>query len=355
MTIRALREAFEQWSSTGEPLALATVFETEGSTYSKAGARMLITGDGRFQGMLSGGCLEGDLALRAQAVLDSGEPQSVTYDLRVGEDGDVWGLGVGCDGLIRVFLQPLSRETEYQPFAAMARVLSGDRTGCSATAIRSAVPALEPGATAIFVGEESEWLGIPAAHREAVTAAASDALAARRPGLVTLAFDGAEASVLFARLEPPPRILVLGAGLDAEPVVRLAGELGWRVTVQDHRPAYIEKGDFATADAVHNLPPEGIGSALEWDRYRAVIVMSHHLETDRQYLAQLAATDIPYIGLLGPRNRRRRLMNELGNAAAARLESRLHGPAGLDIGGEGPASIALSILAEVHAKIFGQA
>lgn len=352
MTIRALQEAFASWSAAGEPLVLATVFATEGSTYSKAGARMLIAGDGRFRGILSGGCLEGDLALRAHAVLESRESQSVTYDLRVAEDGDVWGLGVGCDGVIRVFLQPLSPEDGYQPFAAMARVFSGERAGWSATAIRSALPALPAGSTAVVAGEDSWWFRIPPAHREAVARAAAEALAAGPSGVVPLTLEGADVRLLCARLEPPPCILVLGAGLDAEPVVRLAGELGWRVTVQDHRPAYIAKGNFTGAEAVLNLPAGELGKALDWSRYAAAIVMSHHLETDRQYLAQLAATPIPYIGLLGPRNRRHRLLTDLGEAAA-RLAPRLHGPAGLDIGGEGPAPIALSILAEMHATLVG--
>jgi xanthine dehydrogenase accessory factor len=157
--------------------------------------------------------------------------------------------------------------------------------------------------------------------------------------------------VLFAPLRPPPWILVLGAGLDAEPVVRLASELGWRVTVQDHRPAYIEKGNFSSAQEVLCEPADTLLPKLGWERYRAVIVMSHHLDTDRKYLAQLAATGIPYVGLLGPRNRRRRLLDELGPEVARSLEPRLHGPAGLDIGADGPASIALSILAEMHAAI----
>ena len=81
MTPKQLQKSFARWSGQGTALVLASVYETEGSTYSKAGAQMLITGDGDFQGMLSGGCLEGDLAERARAVLESGTPQSVTYDL----------------------------------------------------------------------------------------------------------------------------------------------------------------------------------------------------------------------------------------------------------------------------------
>jgi len=351
MTWRDLRAAFEAWRSTGEPLVLATVFATEGSTYSKAGARMLITGDGRFQGMLSGGCLEGDLALRAQAVLDSGHPQSVNYDLRSGEDGDVWGLGVGCEGLIRVFLQALEPARSYEPLPAMLRVLAGDRPGCAVTVLRSGAPGLPAGATAVIGGGQAEWLDFPADLRAAATGVAETALRAGRSGTAVL--PGTDAEVLCGLLEPPPRILVLGAGPDAEPVVRFAAELGWRVTVQDHRPAYVEKGRFAGAESVLCLPAAELGAALDWSRYAAAVVMSHHLESDRVYLEQLASTDVPYVGLLGPRHRRARLLRALGARAAA-LEARLHGPAGLDIGGEGQAAIALSIVAEIQAALTGR-
>ena len=95
MTVTGLLSAFSSWSAECRPLVLASVYETEGSTYSKAGARMLITGDGKFHGMLSGGCLEGDLAERARAVIESGQAQAVTYDLGQ-NDEELWGLGVGC-------------------------------------------------------------------------------------------------------------------------------------------------------------------------------------------------------------------------------------------------------------------
>ena len=144
MTATGLLQAFDNWSSTGEALVLATVFETAGSTYSKAGAQMLITGDGLFHGMLSGGCLEGDLAERARQVLASGTPQSVTYDLGQ-NDEELWGLGVGCDGLMRIFLQPLLAQAGYEPFATMARALAGDSEQAAATVIESDIDALPPG------------------------------------------------------------------------------------------------------------------------------------------------------------------------------------------------------------------
>ncbi len=287
-----LLEFYEASVQRGEPLVLVTVFETQGSTYSKAGAHMLVDPQGVFRGMLSGGCLEGDLAVRAQVVLESGQPQTVTYDL--GQDDELWGMGVGCDGLMRVLLQPLFPEHGYSPFAEIAEVLRG----CEAKEVRIPV-------------------------------------------------EGGAPDELVYRVEPPPRVLVLGAGLDAEPVVRIAAELGWRCTVIDHRQAYIDQGEFPDAEAVRCLPAAELAATIDLSTYDMAIVMSHHLTTDRTYLRQLAATGIGYVGLLGPLHRRERLLAELGDDVHD-LEERLHGPAGLDIGGRGPGPIALSIIAEMQ-------
>jgi xanthine/CO dehydrogenase XdhC/CoxF family maturation factor len=307
---------------------------------------MLMTGDGDFQGMLSGGCLEGDLAERARQVAASGECQTVTYDLRQ-DDEELWGLGVGCEGLMRIFLQPLSAAADFQPFSAMVEILMGEGPGVAATVLESDDPEMPPGSALVGRATGFAMFGAPVAAATAIEAAAADALRIGKSGVREIRLDSRTLKVLLAVLRPPPRVLVLGAGLDAEPVVRLCCELGWRVTVQDHRPAYIAKGEFRGAEAVHCHPAESLGEALDLDRYDAAIVMSHHLITDQCYLRQLAATEMVYVGLLGPRDRRKRLMEQLGKDAAA-LKSRLHGPAGLDIGGRGPTSIALSIVSQLH-------
>jgi xanthine dehydrogenase accessory factor len=351
MTIRQLRESFRTWSAEGEPLVLASVYHTAGSTYSKAGARMLITGDGRFQGMLSGGCLEGDLAERARVVTETGTPQTVTYDLGK-NDEELWGLGVGCDGLMQIFLQPLLPTENYQPFAAMDAILDGEETGLAATVVESADNTLKAGATLLLLADKLQWFGVPDTWREILSGHAKKALFERRSRMHSLAGDGRDIEVLFALLQPPPRVLLLGAGLDARPVLHFATELGWKVTVQDHRPAYLSSGGFAAAERVLCKPAHQLADELDLDRFDAVIVMSHHLATDRVYLEQLARTRVPYVGLLGPPDRRRRLLADLG-ASGKSLEGRLHGPAGLDIGADGPASIALSIVAEIHDELIG--
>ena len=346
MSARDLRVFFAAHKTATAGLVLATVYETIGATYSKAGARMLITGDGNFQGMLSGGCLEGDLAERAQQVAASGNAQRVTYDLRV-DDEELWGLGVGCEGLMRILLQPLSVKNGFQPFAAMLDVLAGDQRGLAITVVESDDPATTPGATLVGVEAPLNRFAVAADVAAGLEALATDALSDGLSFSKRINVGTHTMHVLIDVLKPPPNVLILGAGLDAQPVVRMCVDLGWRVTVQDHRPAYIEKGDFAGATKVQCVPADSLADSLALGQFDATIVMSHHLLTDLSYLRQLANTGIPYIGLLGPHNRRRRLLTDLGEAAS-QLTDRLHGPAGLDIGGRGPGSIALSILAQMH-------
>ncbi len=345
-----LLEFFDRRREAGQSLVLATVYETAGSTYSKAGARMLIEADGIFQGMLSGGCLEGDLAIRSRAVLETGRPQRVDYDLRL-ENEDLWGLGVGCDGMMRVFLQPLLPAEDYAPFAAIAELARGHKRGVVATVTTPDSPL--SGATAVTNGESESVSGIDGEAAAELLALARGALGGRDSARRNVSLAGTHASVLIAIAETVPRLLILGAGLDAGPVLRIATELGWRTTVADHRPGYLERGDLAGAERVVCSPAEAIADGVDLDTFDAAIVMSHHLVSDERYLAALATADVPYLGLLGPPARRDRILDSLGDSAE-RLGDRLHGPAGLDLGGRGPAAIALSIVAEMQAHLAGR-
>lgn len=351
MTPKNLLKSFDEWRKQQQELVLASVFETAGSTYSKTGARMLINSNGDFQGMLSGGCLEGDLAERAREVLTSGTAQMVTYDLGLNNE-ELWGLGIGCDGLMKIFLQPLLAEKNYAPFVAIARAYEGDHPEVAATVLASDQDVVEPGATLVTADDNVELFGLSDDAAKDLLGEAKAALADNISSTRKIQIGDANATVLFALIKPRPRLLVLGAGLDAEPVTRLAAELGWRITVIDHRPAYIEKGSFGDADEVICCPADELADVVDLAKFNTTIVMSHHLASDRSYLGQLSRSDIPYIGLLGPKDRRRRLLEDLG-ADAGDLEGRLHGPAGLDIGAVGPAAIALSILAEMHGALAG--
>ena len=346
MNSKNLVVVFDKWAGSGQPLVLASVFRTEGSTYSKAGAQMLITSGGQFQGMLSGGCLEGDLAERAKAVASSGEPQAVTYDL--GQDDDeLWGLGVGCDGLIRVFLQSLNAENNYQPFTSMQAAFTGNDVQICATVVASNIQGLAAGGALVLNDDAVIWSDIDKKHYEQIRRTANSVLPEGRSQCRSMKIGNQSCEVLFTLLRPYPKVLVLGAGMDAVPLVRFIAEMGWRAFVADHRQAYIDNGDFSAADEARCIDAQEIATNFDLDRYDAAIVMSHHLLTDEHYLRQLAASRIPHIGLLGPRHRRERLIKSLGEDGEG-LKGRLHGPAGLDINASGPAAIALSIVAQLQ-------
>jgi xanthine/CO dehydrogenase XdhC/CoxF family maturation factor len=348
MSVRQIIQTFEQWRATGAPIVLATVYETQGSTYSKAGHRILIAANGDYRGLVSGGCLEGDLAERSRAVLASDRPGAVTYDLR-DEVDEIFGLGVGCNGLLRVFLQPLQAARDYQPFAAIAAALSGTERAAVATVVESSDASLPAGATAVADATRLGAYDAPSGAAERLAAGARRALAT---GAAELAHEGG-ATVLYAPLKPIPKLLVLGAGLDAVPLVAMAAELGWLVTVADHRPAYVARDGFQRALRTLLVDPSDLDRAVRLAEFDAIIVMSHHLTTDRKYLSQIAMLDTPYLGVLGPRARRDRLLAELGSAGAL-LEPRLRGPVGLDLGADSPESIALSILAELQTTFSGK-
>ena len=343
MSLRRTVQRFDEWRDRGEVLVLATVYETMGSTYSKAGHRSLIAANGDYQGLVSGGCLEGDLGERANRIRETRNPAAITYDLR-DEADDLWGLGVGCNGLIRVFLQPLEPEHDHAPFAAIARRLMGVERAAAATVIEPGGSALPLGGTLVRAPDSSESFGLDAADAERIAAGCEEVINSGRSRYVV---DDAGVGILYSALVPVPRLLVLGAGPDAVPLVRMAAELGWLVTVADHRPAYIAKGGFEAAERVTTINPPALAGEIELETFDAVIVMSHHLDTDRTYLAHLATIGAGYVGVLGPPARKARLLEELGAAGEA-LRANLRGPVGLDIGADSPESIAVSILAELQ-------
>jgi xanthine dehydrogenase accessory factor len=346
MSIKRIIASYEQWRREQRTLVQATVYDTEGSTYSKAGHRILIADNGDYQGLISGGCLEGDLAERAKRVIATGRGETVTFDMR-DEADELWGLGIGCNGLIRVLLQRLSPTEGYEPFETLARHMMAAEEAVCATIIESAIAALPAGATLVAGSQGWRSWQVPDAFKAMLRDHCNRRSCAESAFLHQYEGEAGQLTVLCTVVRALPRILVLGAGLDAQPLVEMAARIGWLVTVADHRSGYLQRGGFAVAQAALHLRPQRLCESLDLSGFSAVIVMSHHLNTDRAYLRQLADSEIAYIGVLGPRARRERLLSELG-AQGDLLRDRLRGPVGLDIGADSPESIALSILAEVH-------
>lgn len=339
----ATDDFFRYYVDRGEPLVLATVAQTLGSTYRKAGAQMLIAGDGRVAGLLSGGCLEADLMARAFKVLQTGETATVHYDTRSSDDV-IWGIGLGCEGAMTILLTRLDRANDYQPFKFASQCRFDQIEASFAVVTRSDNSKLAPGAAFWTQNKRS----LPA-----TVAAAMDVSTPRGAGPSSRVVEADHATFLVVPIELPPRLLLLGAGPDAMPLVEIAGLMNWQVTVLDHRPAYAVAERFPRARRVVLKPSAELPQELRTGQYDAAVVMSHHLLSDQAYLAALADSSIPYVGLLGPAPRRIRLLHEIGDRAA-KLSGRLYGPIGLDIGARSPETIALAIVSEIQAVMAGR-
>jgi xanthine/CO dehydrogenase XdhC/CoxF family maturation factor len=336
---------YERERAAGRAMALAVLAHTAGSTYRKAGALMLIAANGDYAGLLSGGCLEGDLREHARAVIATGTCCPVRYDMR-GPDDQLWGLGMGCEGAMQILLLRVGPDNDWQPIAALMRSLASHTPTAIGVVVESKDPAVPLGS--LVLPDRTHNAAAPALATPAVAAMLTRVAASGR--CECLHGQAPSWKLFVLPLALPPRIVLLGAGPDATPVVEFAAMLSWEVTLVDHRSAYAVPAHFPAAARVLLARPEELGSMLELSTYRAAVVMSHHLTSDLGYLRALAASDIPFVGLLGPAIRREKLLAELGPIAQG-LQSRLHAPVGLALGGRTPQSIALAIIAELHAFV----
>jgi len=338
---------FERERAAGRALALGILVHTAGSTYRKPGALILIAADGDYAGLISGGCLEGDLREHALRVIADGHAHAVSYDLR-GPDELLWGLGLGCEGRMRILLTRVGPQNDYQPLTYLGEALNAHRPAAVGLVCDSGEPQVPLGTLALPLAAG------PGLHPLLASATIQEALAAVARGSKSawLHADSGAFELFMVPLALPPRVLVLGAGADVAPLVDFAVRLNWRVTVADHRAAYASAAHFPRAQVVHARADE-LAARVPLADYTAAIVMSHHRASDLAYLRLLAATDIPYVGLLGPPQRRDRLLAELGPEART-LEPRLHAPVGLPLGGRTPEDVALAIVCEVQAFVQGR-
>ncbi len=347
--INHLVDAYRRLKQQTENCVLATIIETFGSTYQKAGARMLISNEDELIGLLGGGCFERDLVEQARSVFETEAAKTVFYDMRSPDDV-IWGLGLGCNGAVKVLLQLLKAEEDFSPLNIIADAADANQTGVLITVFESG--------HADFPSGRSLFLPVIAGSNQQLltsapfpfTTSALQTVLQQKPRIESHLINDQEITAFYDPLQPPLRLLVFGAGTDAIPLVQSAKALGWRITVVDYRPGHIKKERFPQVDQLLHLMPEDIDDKLELDQFNALVLMTHNIEYDARYLKAVTSCDIPFIGLLGPMHRKDRLLHSLGNDAAL-IAERVFGPVGLDIGAETPEEIALSIMAGIHAKL----
>lgn len=306
---------------------LAVVVSTQGSTYRKRGAMVLLDESGVRFGALSGGCLEPALERQARSVLASGRAESFLFDTSDPSDR-VFGSGLGCIGRADALLLPVRRASEAHVLVALERALgSGDPLSLSFSLDEESLGA----GRAEAGGFSCQWN----VRGERVAA-------------------GSECSGPHATLEvpSPPRLLLLGAGPETPTLLAFTRALGWFADVVETRGRFLVPVREAGADLVHELPPDAAFEALSARRFDAILVMSHSYETDLAHLSHWADTPVDFLGLIGPVARREALLRELGDRAR-KLQPRLRGPVGLPLGGDGPEAIALSVVAQLQRHFSG--
>lgn len=338
--------AFYQRHCQDDALVLATITATSGSTYRKPGAMMLISRDGQFAGLISGGCLEADLLQHAAGVFAAGRPQMVTYDMHAGDEL-VWGLGLGCDGVIALLLQRLDRERDYALLDQLSAAQNQRQPVLLALVVESSGGHLAIGQAALLDRAGAGW------GADELVGLCQDQVEAGWPQWRQRQTRQDDYAAMLVNIRPQPRVLLCGAGPDTVPVAQAVVALGWACVVVDHRPAFASAQRFHPNCSVLQCRPEQLAVTVHPESIDAAVVMSHHLENDAVYLRLLdrdfARSGLAYIGVLGPAARRARLQQ-----MAAVVNIPLHGPVGLDIGAELPEAIALAIVAEIHAVLNGR-
>jgi xanthine dehydrogenase accessory factor len=343
------------------PLLLVTIVRTSGSTYRKSGAHLLLAPNGHHEGTISGGCLEADLIETAWNRVRKNQNQRMIMHYDTSEEGEIfWGTGTGCGGQVDLLLEPLGAD---DPLTFLAE---GEKNG-EELAI---VTRLEPHASKFeLVGDDQNFaLGtryclsrdrtlFPAALDERFRAEfrrlAELTLSERRSFISTGSFPGHGEFDVFCEFVPtPPQLFIFGAGRDALPVVQITKQLGWKVTVAGKQVGAASQL-AAIADSFQSV--QQAMTLIDEDSF--VLIMSHNFLDDLSVLEGLSQHPPRYLGLLGPKARKEKLLAELkqDNTGWDRSQlDRLHGPAGLDLGTEGPIGIALSIVAEMQAVLTGR-
>lgn len=351
--VRDIIRSYHTHKSQGKRCALATVVHVEGSSYRRPGARMLITEDGRLTGAISGGCLEGDAMRKALYVINEQVPALVTYDTMDDDDATI-GIGLGCNGIIKILIEPIDYEIINHPIELLEKMTSQRQNAVVAT-IFTLLRKKQPNAGTQFymdanmdrVGKNISDLPLNILDKEV-----KNVFDLGKSTWIELEVEGEKMTVFLEFVPPAVSLIVVGAGNDVMPLVDMADVLGWDTTVIDGRANYAKKERFAKACDVLIAKPEEVIQSIKIDEYTFFALMTHNYNYDKALLYELCQHHAKYIAMLGPKKKLERMLSEYeeeGRPLTNQQIATIYSPAGLDIGAETSEEIALSILAEIKA------
>lgn len=350
--IKQLLTAYDVERQAQRPCALATVVEVRGSAYRRPGARMLVTAEGQLTGTISGGCLEGDARRRARQVMHRGKPEIIVYDSTDIDDDLEHGAQLGCQGEVFILLEPIDFNNPHNPLELLRSTYLLPEPSVLATVLKSSHPDI-PAAERLLLLNDHTLKGRLTDTAFAQFHVLPDMEEAMQEGCSINSeyeLDGAVLTVFVELIKPAPVLNIYGAGNDAQPLVEMAARLGWRAMITDGRPGLAVSHRFPDSETVQVVRLDDLHQHINQRGY--AVLMSHNYYYDLAVLRQLAKhAEVSYIGILGPRKKTDRMLQELAleGIDTLTLNKRIHSPIGLDIGGENADEIALSIMAELQA------
>lgn len=348
--LKDIVSAYEEAVKHGVRTALATVVEVEGSAYRRPGARMLITEDGKLTGAISGGCLEGDALRKAQHAIRQNKIILATYDTT--DDDDVFGVGLGCNGIISILIEPIDHNSPVNPIELFKCFFQHQKAAVLTTIFNVDKKQFQTGTRilifpdGVYKGDGKKLLAMPELVYDA-----SEALESMKSCIKILSADE---RILFQVLSLTVTLHIYGAGNDSIPLSIIAHQLGWDSIIIDGRPQYATTSRFPFAKKII-IAKADQGSHTELcDGSSVAVLMTHNYNYDLSILSLLLPLQLPYIGILGPKKKLNKMLEELhasGVSIPFSFPGNVYGPAGLDIGAETPEEIALSILSEIKAVL----
>lgn len=351
-------KAYDASVHAGKKSALATVVHLNGSSYRRPGARMLVTDDGELTGAISGGCLEGDALRKAMLVLSQQQSKLVTYDTSDEDDATI-GIQLGCAGIIRVLFEPINPNNQNNPVQLLRKAVALRQKTVLVTLFSLEDNRNEQPGTCLLMEENENISGeipYPELH-DAIMEDVNEAMSKKTSGFKNYTNKNISVTAFIEFLQPAISLIVIGAGNDAIPMMQIADSIGWEIRVVDGRSTHAKPERFVSACQVLVSKPEKVLEQIPIDEQTVFVLMTHNYNYDLAMLKELLLRKVTYIGILGPKKKLDRMLEEL-QAGVMKLSQEqlnsIYGPVGLEIGAETPEEIALSIIAEIKAALSGK-
>ncbi|SEM28526.1 XdhC and CoxI family protein [Chryseobacterium taichungense] len=347
--INDIVKAYKQAQINGLKTALATVVKVEGSSYRQAGARMLVTEDGQLTGAISGGCLEGDALRKALLAIHQKNNKLITYDTSNPDDVE-FGVQLGCNGIVHILFEYIDENSSQNPISLLEKTIE-NRNESVITTLFSLEKRSKQAGTVGLVRNQNTVLSDSSSISERELLNFSSEVLEKKQNILTRLSSN---EILLQYIPPQTTLIIAGAGNDVKPLVDTASILGWKTVIADGRSTHALKKRFPLADEVLLATPEEIIKAIEIDESTVFVMMTHNYNYDLALLKLIIHKPVQYIGLLGPKTRFNRMMDDLKSSGIDIGEkelNKLYGPVGIDIGAETSEEIAISVIAEIKAVL----